>query len=207
MTPRLLIVFVLTELAVCVTPGPAVFLVVSQGLKQGFNASVKGAIGIEIGNSFYFVLSAMGLNAILVLSARLFETIRWLGVAYLVFLGLTMLLRTPEPLKEETGTVMKRPSWSPVWQGIVTQLINPKAIVYFTALLPQFITTSQAPTLQFVILGAISVLVELPVLVGYGWLGSRGGRVVSKRFAALPDRIAGAFLIGAGTGLALMKKQ
>jgi Putative threonine efflux protein len=79
-------------------------------------------------------------------------------------------------------------------------------VLYFTALLPQFISPGSKVVEQFVVLGIISVLVEGPVLIAYGWLAERGGILIPERFASLPNRIAGGFLIGAGAGLAFMRK-
>jgi homoserine/homoserine lactone efflux protein len=109
-------------------------------------------------------------------------------------------------IKLDAPPVTTRNSLTLVWQGFITQVINPKAILYFTALLPQFVAPSQPVVRQFLILGLISMLVEVPVLAVYGWLASRSGAVVPKKFSSLPDRVAGAFLIGAGVGLAAMKR-
>jgi homoserine/homoserine lactone efflux protein len=90
-------------------------------------------------------------------------------------------------------------------QGVLTQLANPKAIAFFTALLPQFIQPGGRVIAQFLLLGVISIAVEFPVLTTYGWLSARGSGLLPTRFAALQGRIAGGFLIAAGVGLALTR--
>ena len=90
-------------------------------------------------------------------------------------------------------------------QGLVTQLANPKAIVFFTALLPQFIDATQPIAIQFIVLGVISILVELPVLLLYGWAADRG-RARYGRHAPLIERLAGACLIAAGVKLASLHR-
>ena len=97
MSIRLLFIFAITEFLLCLTPGPAVLLVISQAVKNGFQSSLKGAAGILAGNGIYFVLSALGLGALLMSSATLFQIIKWVGAAYLVFSGLRML-PAKEPL-------------------------------------------------------------------------------------------------------------
>lgn len=206
MSVKLLLVFAVTELLLSLTPGPAVFLVVSQGMKAGFKPSLRGTLGILTGNAVYFALSALGLGALLLASATLFQAIKWLGAAYLIFVGVRMLISKSESLEVGERAVMSRRSLKLFSQGLITQLSNPKAIVFFTALLPQFITPGERMFEQFLILGLVSIAVELPVLAAYGWAAERGGKLIPERFSSLPDRIAGVFLIGAGVGLASMRK-
>jgi homoserine/homoserine lactone efflux protein len=81
---RVLLVFAITESLLCLTPGPAVLLVVSQSVRSGFKSSLRGTAGILTGNALYFALSALGLGALLMSSAGLFQIIKWVGVAYLI---------------------------------------------------------------------------------------------------------------------------
>lgn len=206
MSTRLLFVFAVTEFLLCLTPGPAVLLVVSQGLRGGFKSSQRGILGVLAGNAIFFLLSALGLGALLMSSAALFQIIKWAGAAYLVFIGLKMLLtkgsKTNSDLSIETKPSMKLFS-----EGLVTQLSNPKAIVFFSALLPQFLTPDGGVLEQFAILGIVSLGIELCVLLTYGWAAERGGRFILKgRFSVLTDRIAGGFLIGAGLGLVVSRR-
>jgi len=203
---RLLFVFAVTEFLLCLTPGPAVLLVVSQGLRGGFKSSQRGILGVLAGNAIFFLLSALGLGALLMSSAALFQIIKWAGAAYLVFIGLKMLLtkgsKTNSDLSIETKPSMKLFS-----EGLVTQLSNPKAIVFFSALLPQFLTPDGGVLEQFAILGIVSLGIELCVLLTYGWAAERGGRFILRgRFSVLTDRIAGGFLIGAGLGLVVSRR-
>jgi len=206
MSVKLLLVYVITEFLLCLTPGPAVLLVVSQGINRGFKASFKGTLGIEAGNLLYFALSALGLGAVLLASTNLFQIVRWLGVAYLFVIGVKMLISRGRDSEVDGRVVSSGRSVELFGQGVITQLINPKALVFFTALLPQFISPGGRVLEQFLILGIVSLLVEIPVLAAYGWLAARGGRLIPKRLDLLPDRIAGVFLIGAGAGLAAMRR-
>ena len=206
MSTRLLFVFAVTEFLLCLTPGPAVLLVVSQGLRGGFKSSQRGILGVLAGNAIFFLLSALGLGALLMSSAALFQIIKWAGAAYLVFIGLKMLLtkgsKTNSDLSIETKPSMKLFS-----EGLVTQLSNPKAIVFFSALLPQFLTPDGGVLEQFAILGIVSLGIELCVLLTYDWAAERGGRFILRgRFSVLTDRIAGGFLIGAGLGLVVSRR-
>jgi homoserine/homoserine lactone efflux protein len=197
-----LLLFAATELLLSMSPGPAVLLVVSQGIRRGFRSSTRGAAGILTGNAIYFALSAAGLGALLLASKRVFDILQIAGAAYLVLLGLKMLIR-PGRVDEDRAGASHREAGSFV-QGLFTQLANPKAIVFFTALLPQFVDPTRAVAMQFFVLGVISIAVELPVLLLYGFAADRG-RARYGKHAPLFERLAGACLIAAGAKLAAMR--
>jgi threonine/homoserine/homoserine lactone efflux protein len=189
--------FAAMELVLCFTPGPAVLLVVSQAMKRGFRPSMGGAFGILTGNGLYFALSAAGLGALLIASRTVFEVIKWIGAGYLILLGLKMIFIAPPPADDAPPAS----TGGNFLQGLVTQLANPKAIVFFTALLPQFIDPNGPVTLQFVVLGLISTVIELPVLAFYAFAADRG-RALYRRHTRLIERIAGGLLVAAGAKLA-----
>ena len=207
MSLRLLLVFAVTEFLLCLTPGPAVLLVVSQAVKNDFKSSLKGAAGILTANALYFALSALGLGALLMSSATLFQIIKWVGAAYLVFIGLKMLLIRKRLAGTDQNMVTPKRSVRLFSEGLATQLSNPKAIVFFSALLPQFVSKDGSVLAQFIVLGIVSLAIELVVLVSYGWAAERGSRMILKgKFSLLTDRIAGGFLVCAGLGLAATRK-
>lgn len=199
MSPSHLLLFAATELLLSMTPGPAVLLVVSLGMRRGLASSRRGAAGILTGNAIYFALSAAGLGALLVASKRVFDVLQIAGAVYLILLGLKMVVKPsrPEPLEDSTARSLD----DSFFQGLLTQLANPKALVFFTALLPQFVDATKPMTVQFVVLGVISILVELPVLLAYGLAADRG-RAVYGQHAPLIERLSGACLVAAGAKLA-----
>jgi homoserine/homoserine lactone efflux protein len=204
---RVLLVFAITEFLLCLTPGPAVLLVVSQSVRSGFKSSLRGAAGILTGNALYFALSALGLGALLMSSTSLFQIIKWVGVAYLIFIGLKMLLAKKSLADSNQLPTAQKGSMRLFSEGLVTQLSNPKAIVFFSALLPQFVSSAGGVLKQFTVLGIVSLAIEFSVLLSYGWAAERGSRLALKgRFSLLTDRIAGGFLIGAGLGLAATRR-
>lgn len=201
------LLFALTELALSLTPGPAVFLVVSQGMKAGFRSSLRGTLGVMTGELIFFVLSALGLGALLIASQTVFTVVKWLGALYLVYLGLELIVGSFK--KKATSDIAKpTPAIAFYRQGLVMQLANPKAILFFTAILPQFIDPALPTTVQFAVLGLVSMTVEGIVLVAYGWLAEKGGRWLRESpFGQWLDRLAGSFLIGAGIRLALTGRR
>lgn len=212
MTVELLLIFAATMIFLAMTPGPAVLVVVSQGMRYGARQSLQGTLGILTANAIYFALSAAGLGALLLASATLFQTLKWLGAGYLIFLGVKLLFakstaKASEKPASGTTEVERRICGRLFLQALITQLSNPKALVFFAALVPQFITTGDDVPLQFLVLGAISIAVEFPVLAAYGWLAERGRRLLPEgKLATLPDKIAGLFLIGTGISLATIHK-
>ncbi len=185
--------FVGTETVLCLIPGPAVLFVLSSALKSGARKSIASNLGILAANAVYFALSATGIGAIL-LSSRLFLAVKWIGAAYLVFLGFRLLI--------ERNEVVKAPE-KPLndhlfFDGFTLQISNPKAIIFFSALLPQFLNPHAAIVPQIVILGLSSAVIEFSILLGYGIAGS----AIAPRYARWTNRVAGGLLIGAGAGLA-----
>ena len=206
MSLTVLLWFALTEFFLSLSPGPAVLLVVAQGMRHGARPSVLGSLGILTGNATYFVVSAAGVGVVLITSEVLFNLVKWTGAAYLVYLGSRMLFTTTL-----TGAGHKTDSPAAAnflfLQGLITQLANPKAIIFFTALLPQFIDPAGPVALQCAILGITSLLIEFPVLVGYGWIADKSKQVMhNSRWSRWVDRLAGVFLISAGVKLALERR-
>jgi homoserine/homoserine lactone efflux protein len=192
--------FTLTTLAMEVSPGPAVLLVMSQGLRHGWRGGASGALGIETVNAFYFLLSALGLSAVLAASEVLFLAVKWAGAAYLVCLGARLLWRPGRGNAAASPPADRRALYL---QGVLTHLANPKAVIFFTALLPQFIDPRGDVPLQFAVFGLVTILTEFPVLLLYGWLAERGRRLAAGATALRWfDRAAGTLLIGAGLRLA-----
>ena len=210
MTLHVWAVFVVTEIVLSLTPGPAVLFVISQGLRHGGAKSIWASIGILSSNAFYFMLSATGLGALLLASHDLFLMVKWLGAAYLVYLGITTLLNKGAEgglFPENAG--LSTASGPRLWlRGFSLQAANPKALIFFTALLPQFINPAEPVAWQVLILGISSVVAEFFVLVGYGVLAGRAAHLARlPRFVHLTDRVAGVLLIGAGASLALARNE
>jgi homoserine/homoserine lactone efflux protein len=207
MTWQIWLLFVMTEAVICITPGPAVLYVLSQAIRRGPGKSVWGTWGILSANTLYFILSATSLGAVIVASYKLFFVVKWLGAAYLVYLGLRSFFAKTSVLALPESSADLRSGPRILRDGFFLQAANPKAILFFTAILPQFIDAHHNVAFQIFILGISSVLVEFVILFVYGQLAGRAlSTARSPRFEKLTNRIAGSLLIGAGVGLARLRR-
>lgn len=205
MTLETWIAFAALETVLCLIPGPAVLFVLGQGLVQGPRSAVAASVGILSANAGYFAVSATGLGALLLASYEVFFAIKWLGVAYLVWLGLRALLARPEALAVERSKPAS--AWRVLRRGFLVQAANPKTILFFSALLPQFIDPKGDVVAQMLILGVTSVVVEFVVLAVYGGLAGRLRQVATRPAVALWfERVAGGLLITAGLGMAAIRR-
>jgi threonine/homoserine/homoserine lactone efflux protein len=187
--------FVLLELTLCLIPGPAVLLVTSCALRRGKRAGLAAAAGIQAGNSLYFVLSGVGIVAVLLASYRVFTVVKYAGAAYLAVAGLRALFAREAPKLESPATPRADPGRA-FASGLVTQLANPKAIVFFAAVLPQFVDPHAALAPQLLALTLAGACVELTVLSGYTFAADRLRRTsAAARGAVWIERCGGAALL------------
>jgi len=200
--------FALIETVLCLTPGPAVLLVLSQALTRGTVKTIWSILGILSANTTYFILSATGIGAILLASYDLFFAIKWIGAAYLVWLGISAFLGKSKALSIRHGAAAPTPGRRLFVNGFTLQMSNPKALLFFTALLPQFINPHAAIAPQVAILALTSVFIEFFVQLVYAGLAGRAALLAAQpRFARVADRISGSLLITAGIGMAALRRS
>jgi homoserine/homoserine lactone efflux protein len=202
------LLFAVTETILCLSPGAAVLLVLSMSLTRGWRPGLQASAGILVANFLYFLLSATSLGAILLASWEAFFLIKWAGAAYLIWLGLRMVVaRGAGTINTAAHSTPTHTGRGTLLHGVVTQGANPKALVFFTALLPQFVNPAEPLALQIAILAVTSILIEFGVLASYAVLASRASRFAQRpRFANALKRVGGGLLIGAGAGLAGLKR-
>jgi homoserine/homoserine lactone efflux protein len=205
---EIFLAFAATNLLFAFSPGPAVLLTVSHGMRGGWGASLKVALGVQAGNAVYFALSALGLGAVLHSSEQLFHAVKWAGAAYLVWLGVrTWRGAKAQAEAEDAPGARMATGANPFAQAVLTQLANPKAVLFFGALMPQFIDPHGPLLAQYLVFGAICFATEVPVLAGYGWLAAQGGRLSrSRRVALWRERVSGGLLVGVGASLAAIRR-
>jgi threonine/homoserine/homoserine lactone efflux protein len=175
------VAFLLTSLVVVVIPGTGVVYTVSSAIGGGWRRGLFAAIGCTLGIVPHVLAAMLGLSGIMQAGAVAFETVRWVGVAYLLFMGVSMI-RARGTLQIEDRDAPVTPTGLVVWRGILVNLLNPKLTVFFFAFLPQFLNTP--PGLldtRLIGLGGIFMLMTLAVFIVYAWAS-----------AAIRDRVLGA---------------
>ncbi len=178
-------------------PGPTVLLVVSYALGQGWRTTLPMAIGVALGDFTAMTLSLAGLGAVLAASATVFTAVKWIGAAYLVWLGIKLWraggLADATPRTDRSGALrMLAHAW------LVTAL-NPKGIIFFVAFLPQFLDRSAPFLPQMLVFGATFIVLAFANVIGYALLASRARRAIRRPgVLSLVNKVGGGLLIGAG---------
>jgi homoserine/homoserine lactone efflux protein len=206
MTVHAWALFCTTEALLCLSPGPSALLVISLALTRGRAAGFFATLGVLVANALYFALSASGLITLHALSAEVFLAIKWAGAAYLIWLGVRMVVRSFSRASAEPALLADVSGRRAVWQGFVTQGANPNLLIYFTAILPQFVDPAHPLPGQVAILACSSFSIEFTILSVYAALSSRAGRRVSTRFRVVAERLGGGLLVAAGAGLASIRR-
>ena len=199
--------FVLSGLLLNITPGADTLYIVGRATTQGARAGAVAALGIGTGCIVHTLAAALGLSAILATSATAFAIVKWVGAAYLVYLGVTLLLArsarasAPAPSPASLGRVFA--------QGFLTNVLNPKVALFFLAFLPQFID-ADAPhkALAFVLLGAIFDVNGTLWNLLVAWTASGLGRKLAAGGGGVTwlNRALGALFVGLGARLALAER-
>lgn len=202
-------VFALTGLLLNLTPGNDMLYIMVRSSGQGTKAGVVSALGIGAGCFVHILAAVVGLSALIAQSAAAFEIIKYIGAAYLVYIGIRSLLAK----RKRLGKTEKLQSLSYrkiFWQGVLTNVLNPKVALFFLAFLPQFINLhSGNASLQILFLGtwfdAVGTLVNVLVALLFGRLGAWLNR--SARAVQWQERITGLLLIVLGIKVALSSKK
>lgn len=200
--------FVAAVLLLNATPGPDTAYIVGRSIAQGRSAGLMSALGISAGCCVHALASAIGLSAILAASATAFGMIKLAGGAYLVYLGIRMLLAKPGATSVRSASIDARAPKTIFLQAMVTNILNPKVILFFLAFIPQFVRAdaSQKP-LAFLALGiafaAISMCWNSSTAFLAGTLARRAGR--NPRIRIWLERLVGATFVALGVKLAFTK--
>lgn len=201
--------FALTALLLNLTPGNDMLYVAARSMSQGSKAGIISSLGIMAGCMLHIIAAMFGLSAIIAKSALAFDIIKYIGAAYLIYLGVRSIISKRKKLQVDTA-IQKRSLKNIFWQGVLTNILNPKVALFFLAFLPQFINLNTENTAQQILfLGTWfnvgGTLVNIIVSLLFGriatWLGN------SPAFIKWQERVTGAILIALGIKVALGSKQ
>jgi len=200
-------VFLLAALILLLTPGPAVLYIVARSMDQGRIAGFVSVLSIESGNSVHVLAATLGLSAILMSSALAFTVVKYLGAAYLVYLGVRRLLTRDQ--SHEIARVQPQSLRRIYSQGVLVAILNPKTALFFLAFLPQFVVPSAGSvTLQLLLLGGTFVTMAIVTDSMYALLASTAAGWLKKNqsFLRAEKYLAGSAYIGLGLTAALAHK-
>jgi len=199
--------FVFAGFLLNVTPGPDMALVMGRAMRDGTRAGAVAALGIGAGAFVHIAAAAVGLSVLIASSALAFTVIKWVGAAYLIVVGLRLLLSSSGG-SEGTGPLPPASLRSVFLQGFLTNVLNPKVALFFLAFLPQFIDRdAPSKALAFVVLGLAFNVTGTAWNLAVAWAASRMARLPA--FAAARswlDRVLGALFLGLGVRLALAER-
>jgi len=203
--------FLTAALLLAIAPGPGMLYVLARSLAGGRGEGVLSAFGTFLGGMVHVFAAALGLSIILAKSAIAFAAVKYLGAAYLCFLGVRMILEARRD-NADPGAMLStiQPQRNPLWQGVATEVLNPKTALFFLSFIPQFVShTGGHIFLQFVTLGTISVVLNTTAdLIVIAMAGPLGVRIRSSAIFRRRQRtVTGAIMIGLGTYLATSESK
>ena len=198
----------LTYLAACVVlvvvPGPTVTVIVANSLRHGTRAGLLNIAGTQLGLAFMIAVVILGLASLIEAIGWWFEVLRFAGAAYLIWLGIKLFRSTGALDSDETAP---KPRMGFFAQGFVVLMSNPKIIVLFGALFPQFINPKGDYLEQVLILGITAMVTAAIFDTAYAVTAGRAGALLSRERVRLLSKISGGFLIGGGLWLALTRAR
>ena len=198
-----LVLFLVACVVMLIIPGPAVLYIISRSINEGRKAGLISVAGLAVGTLVHVTGAALGLSALLVASAFAFSAVKYLGAAYLIFLGVRKIMEKNKP--QEAQTAEPQGFSRTFVQGIIVNILNPKTALFFLAFLPQFVDPSRGSVpMQMIALGLLFVFLSLFTDSGYVLLsGFAGGWLKgSKLFSRFENYCVGSVYIGLGLGTA-----
>jgi threonine/homoserine/homoserine lactone efflux protein len=199
-------------LLLAATPGPGIFYVAARSLAGGRAEGIASSFGTALGGLMHVLAGALGVSALVLASAELFTALKWLGVAYLVWLGLRTIIAARRDAVQALAGADPAPAMGAVRafrEGVVVEALNPKTAAFFLAFIPQFLDPSAgAVALPFILLGSISVVLNTlaDIVVAMGASRIREGAATRPAFIRRLHEISGASMIVLGAGLAVAKR-
>ena len=206
MEVKALILFFLTVLPLICTPGPDILFTASQGISKGRLAALRAVGGVLLGYTAHAILSAFGIAALVSASPFLFFALKWCGVVYLIFLAVQILYSA---CQKKEGVVLNEHDAETIslWRGFFTSFLNPKGLLMYLAILPQFISPDGNTALQALILSALFILGCGLVYSIVGLLASKiHGRKISDSGRRRFETLAGLMLMAAAVKIAMQVK-
>lgn len=206
-----LVAFALLALVVVMTPGPTVLLALSNGSRFGFWSASYGIAGAALSDAVLITAAGLGLGALLSTSAVLFNIVKWIGVVYLIWIGVQMLrssgkLDHVSTRPDGMTTPPARHRMSIFRKSFLVAVTNPKGYLFFTAFLPQFLDPSGPVVTQYATLAAVFIATDVAVMLVYAGAGAKAMQFLNNQGALWIDRSCGGLLVALGIALAFVRR-
>lgn len=197
--------YLLATIILSITPGPGVFSSLSSGLNHGFRRGVWNGVGMQAANAILIGIVSLGLGAILLASEALFSVVKWIGVAYLLYLGVATWRSPVRVFRQQQDDAHS--ARDVFLKGFLVNITNPKGIIFYAAILPQFVDVHRPPAVQYAIFAATTLIVDLVMMAGYTALAAKVLRVMKDpaRLRWVNRTLGGAF-VAAGVALATFRR-
>lgn len=202
MQPSTLLLYLTACLAVTLTPGPTMLLALANGTSRNFRIVGMGMLGAALSDLILIGAVGIGLGTLLAASETLFSCVKWLGVLYLVQLGIQMWKQEPILLLRQSP-VSARTSF---FRSLFVSLSNPKGLLFFSAFLPQFITPSRPQAPQYATLGMATALLDMAVMACYALGGAQAARMLTIRGLRRLNRICASVFLSLAALLAVYRR-
>lgn len=205
-----LALFAVAALALLVLPGPAVLYIVARSAHQGRRAGLLSVLGVQTGGLVHVLAATVGLSALVMSSAVLFSALKYLGAAYLIYIGIRTLLARSEQPDTESPTPKTQSMSQLFWQGALINALNPKTALFFLAFLPQFVDPQRGPVaLQTLTFGLLFLCLAVCSDGLYALLGGSLGAKLrgNPLFAKRQQYATGSIYIALGVGTALVRQE
>lgn len=199
--------YVLIVLGFVFIPGPATLLTVVRATASGARVGIATGMGIAMGDLIHTITAIIGISAVIAASATLFSALKYLGAAYLLYLGIRALIEK-EPVALASGSPVLS-AGAALRQGLLTEVLNPKTALFFLAFLPQFVRPENgAVSLQMAVLGGIFILLGLVSTIAFALGAGRLGQFLRRRPAVLKwqGKVVGGIYCALGIRLAMQQR-
>ncbi|EEX95509.1 homoserine/homoserine lactone efflux protein [Vibrio orientalis CIP 102891 = ATCC 33934] len=196
--------YVVTAIVFSLAPGSGTVNSISNGLSYGTRRSLAAIAGLQVGLAIHIMLVGAGIGALVAQSALAFSVIKWVGAAYLIWLGIQKWRDRSSITMADAGSQLS--SMNLMRKAILINLTNPKSIVFLVALFPQFIDPAKDQLTQLLVLGVTTVFIDAVVMLGYTSLASQMGRFIrSDKIMSKINKVFGSMFMGCGALLAAAK--
>lgn len=202
-----LLLFAAVSFVGIATPGPTVLLALTNGSRYGVKRAAYGFAGAVASDFVLIFAVALGLGALLAASVFWFTVVKWVGAAYLAYVGIRLLLSKGAFDAADQSGISADSNRSIFLKSFLTAVTNPKGYLFFSAFLPQFIAPTQPLAPQYTALAVTFALLDLSIMFGYALFGARAIRLLKQAGARWLERICGAMLVALAGSLALYRRH